>query len=168
MQTICDSPRGFLGGTWNADGVILFGSSEGIMRVPAAGGDATPVTMLDASHQETAHIGPAFLPDGRHFLYLRQSSRDQSDGIYIGSLDDKPEKQDTTRLLSANLPADYSASRDGRGGFILFLRESALVAQRFDIEKLQLQAESTIVAEPVGQAQLESSLLELLAGGEPR
>jgi Tol biopolymer transport system component/predicted Ser/Thr protein kinase len=154
MQTICDSPRGFLGGTWNADDVILFGSGEGIMRVPATGGDATPVTMLDASRQETTHMGPAFLPDGRHFLYLRQSKRDQSNGIYIGSLDEKPERQDTTRLLAANLPAYYSASRDSRGGFILFLRESALVAQRFDMERLVLQGESTIVAEPVGRAQL--------------
>ena len=46
----------------------------GLMRVPAAGGVASPLTALDPSRRETTHLFPSFLPDGRHFLYLRFSN----------------------------------------------------------------------------------------------
>ena len=36
------------GGTWNADGVILFASTMGIGRVSASGGPVTLLTKLDA------------------------------------------------------------------------------------------------------------------------
>src|SRR5262249_14396139 len=51
-QIICDvnTPRG---ATWNRDGVILLtiGTNAGISRVSAAGGEPTPVTVLDASKE---------------------------------------------------------------------------------------------------------------------
>ena len=40
-QNVCETPD-LLGGTWNADGVILFGSSKGLQRVLAVGGQPTP------------------------------------------------------------------------------------------------------------------------------
>ena len=51
-ETITASPADG-GGTWNRDGVILFATGRGspILRVPSAGGSATPVTSLDASQQ---------------------------------------------------------------------------------------------------------------------
>ena len=56
----------FSGGTWNRDGMIIFGSSKGIFRVPAEGGTPEAVTTLDAN--ETGHFWPTFLPDGRRYL----------------------------------------------------------------------------------------------------
>ena len=154
-QTICDTPLGFLGGAWNQDGTIIFGSNRGLMRVPAAGGEPVPLTAVDSSGQESAHVGPAFLPDGRHFLYLRRSNRDQTNGIYVGSLDAKPEQQDHRRLLAASLPAAYATSGYDKGsGHILFLRESTLMAQPFDARKLALTGDANVVAEPVASAQL--------------
>ncbi len=41
-----------------------------IFRVPASGGDAAPVTTLDAAAQETSHRWPRFLPDGKRFLFM--------------------------------------------------------------------------------------------------
>ena len=60
------------GGTWNQYGDILFNPQrgEGLYRIPARGGKATPATMLDHSREEGRHMFPQFLPDGRHFLYL--------------------------------------------------------------------------------------------------
>ena len=45
-QTLCDAPEG-RGGTWNRDGVIVFGPGFGpIYRVSAAGGPAAQLTRL--------------------------------------------------------------------------------------------------------------------------
>src|SRR3989441_1162284 len=59
------------GGTWSKDNVIVFSPDYqgGLLRVPASGGAAVPVTTID-SHKHSTHRWPFFLPDGRHFLYL--------------------------------------------------------------------------------------------------
>src|SRR5262249_4037196 len=86
-QVLCEVPLSFQGGAWNRDGVILFGAMRaGISSVSAEGGPSTPVTALDPLRQETGHALPSFLPDGRHFLYLRVSSRADMSGIYLGDL----------------------------------------------------------------------------------
>src|SRR4030095_10111434 len=62
-------------GTWNRDGVILLSAgTSGIMRISANGGAMTPVTTVDSSRGETGHLLPVFLPDGRHFLFEKETS----------------------------------------------------------------------------------------------
>src|SRR5262249_45988693 len=71
-QTVCELRAPAIGGSWSRAGVILFGGPGGvILRVSDAGGVAAPVTALDASRGESSHLTPVFLPDGRHFFYLR-------------------------------------------------------------------------------------------------
>ena len=74
-QVLCDVslPRG---GTWSAEGVILFAPNTitGLQRVPASGGIPTPATSLDVG-QEIGHRWPQFLPDSRRFLYYVQASQ---------------------------------------------------------------------------------------------
>ena len=73
-QTVCTLPSGAIGGSWNQDDVIVVGSPQGgLVRCPASGGAASIVTQLDTSRQESAHLLPWFLPDGRRFLYLSVS-----------------------------------------------------------------------------------------------
>ena len=74
-QTLCDLPPGSVavGGSWNRDGDIIFGNFGGLLRVRETGGAAVPVTALDPSRKEEFHLLPTFLPDGRHFVYLRVS-----------------------------------------------------------------------------------------------
>src|SRR5262249_25672608 len=73
-QTICDAPNVVPGGSWNKDGIILFGTNTTALdRVSAAGGIPSPVTVLDPSRNEVAHRYPQWLPDGHHFLYHRTS-----------------------------------------------------------------------------------------------
>ena len=69
-ETLADTP-GARGGTWNASNVIVFApDAEGpLYRISATGGKPEPVTTLDATRKEVAHRFPAFLPDGKHFLY---------------------------------------------------------------------------------------------------
>ena len=62
---------------WNRDGMILFwpGGNQPLYQVNAMGGEPKALTKLDGSRQETGHLLPAFLPDGRHFTYLSLGSQ---------------------------------------------------------------------------------------------
>jgi Tol biopolymer transport system component len=139
-QTICDvrSPGT---GTWNREGVILFGMEDApIQRVSASGGIATPALKLDESRKETGHYSPNFLPDGRHFFYQSWAGTTEDSAIFVASLDDKDRKL----LLKNDSNAAYAAP-----GFLLFARETTLMAQPFDAAKLQLSGEPFPVAEQV-------------------
>jgi len=74
-QQICEVRTFVVGGSWNSEGTILFGSNGigGIYRVSAAGGSPSAVTTVDRQRGDQVHFSPALLPDGRHFLYLRRS-----------------------------------------------------------------------------------------------
>jgi len=149
-QTLCDISGFAVGGSSNRDGTILFGSSTGpVMRVSSEGGTATPVTALDAARRESRHIGPVFLPDGRHFLYVR-GGKPESTGVYLGSLDAKPEHQAATRLLATGATMDFVPFEDGRSGEILFLHQGTLSAQQFDLRRLELSGQAVPIAEQVG------------------
>ena len=139
-QTVCAVPLGF-GGTWNQDDVIVFGRrGGGLLRVPAAGGEPTPVTALDDTRQETAHWWPQFLPDGEHLLFLATGEAEQ-DGIYVGSLESGVTP---SLVLRTTLRARYAAP-----GYILFGRGESLMAQPFDVERLALTGDPVRVVDGV-------------------
>ena len=149
-QTICEIKGIITGGSWNRDGVIIFGSfGGGTWRVSAAGGAASPVTAISVSRQETGHSTPVFLPDGKHFLYLRGSGLSENMGIYLGALDATPEQQVTTRLVATGFSPVYAPSPDPNIGYVLFLRDSALQAQPFDLAKLEMAGEPVRIADHV-------------------
>ncbi len=83
--TLCDAPLRFQGGSWTADGQILFGSSNGLFRVPASGGTPARVTTVDQSRGEVGHGWPQALPRGQ-FLYFASSNQPGNTGIYAASL----------------------------------------------------------------------------------
>ena len=94
---ICDKPGPPVGGSWNRDGVIIFGSNTtGLWRVAAAGGTPVPLTKLDSSRGEREHELPS-LPDGKHFLYLRISnmprSRERAYNTVLGRSPGTPEHE---------------------------------------------------------------------------
>jgi len=151
-QTICDVPRGgALGGTWNSDNVILFGSNLGVMRVSAAGGVASPLTSLNPSREETAYLSPSFLPDGKHFLYARLSRTQENNGLFEGSLDTKPAQQ-SSRVLLAAVTSLYTPLSDSGRGEVLFVRDGGLFAQAFDNRRGELSGGPVALAEHVGTA----------------
>jgi Tol biopolymer transport system component len=135
---------GGFGGTWSQNGMILFTSrlNSGISLISAAGGEPREVTSLDPSSRETAHRWPRFLPDGRHFTYLAESPQERA--IYVGSLDSRERK----RIAAAQSAAVYSAAPAGPG-HLLFLRNGALMAQRFDPGRAAARAEPVQVPELV-------------------
>jgi eukaryotic-like serine/threonine-protein kinase len=150
-QTICDLTTLALGGSWNNDGVIIFGSAAGgIMRVSASGGSASPLTSVDSSRNEAQHILPSFLPDGRHFVYQRTSSTPGNGGVYVGLLDAKPADQDSKRLLATDWGSVFLPYPNSDTGQLLFMRDGTLLVQSLDTRRLELVGEPVSVAEQVG------------------
>jgi Tol biopolymer transport system component len=150
-QTLCDVSGTLLGGTWNRDGVILIGTNTSpILRVPDAGGTPVAVTRRESARGEAAHLDPVFLPDGRHFLYFRRSAAAYS-GIYVGSLDTKPEEQSLKRIQETSLSFGYAPpEEDSKIGYLLFMRETSLLAQPFDEQRLETVGQPVPIAAEVG------------------
>jgi len=134
VQAICDSPTGRSSGTWNRNGVILFESARrrDIYRVPADGGQA-PKPIGTIKKNEAHQSAPEFLPDGHHFIYFVQTDNPEDTGIYVGSLESKTGK----KLLNSFTNAVYARLADGKS-YLLFTRGLELLAQPFDLDKLEL------------------------------
>jgi serine/threonine protein kinase/Tol biopolymer transport system component len=152
-QTVADLPGGrWGGGAWNQDGVIVFGAQGGLFRVPASGGVPVQITAFDPARQEVFHAGPSLLPDGRHFVFFRLSTDREKSGIYLGSVDAKPEQQSSQPLIASNWAPEYAPSADPSTGYLLFMRRGTLLAQPFDNRRLELKRQATPVAEQVGDS----------------
>jgi serine/threonine protein kinase/Tol biopolymer transport system component len=152
-QTICEIQALVLGGAWNREDVIIFGTDgAGIMQVSAAGGVATLLTTIGGANE--IHVFPSFLPDGRHFVYLRAP---ENPGILVGSLNVKPEQQSPKPLLATSVMPVYAPSADPALGRLLFMRESTLMAQSFSVRQLKLVGEPVPVADQVGSLFLSAS-----------
>jgi Tol biopolymer transport system component/predicted Ser/Thr protein kinase len=137
-QVVCDA-NGFAGGTWSSDGTIVFATGTGpLLRVPARGGNPVPVTALDASHGETAHRYPWFLPEGRDFLYIATAGAG-GNMVRVGSLDSKS----PVSLMASDSRATYA------DGYVLHVTQGALLAQRFDPSRLTTSGEPMVVARNV-------------------
>ncbi len=142
-RALAAAPSG-RGGSWNADGVLLFAPNivGPLFRVAAAGGDAAPVTTLD---RQTSHRFPVFLPDGRHFLFYAQGGPDTG-GIHLGALDAGA----PTRLTAADTAATYLPSEALReGGWLLWTRAGTLVAQCLDLARRALTGDPVPLADAV-------------------
>jgi Tol biopolymer transport system component len=127
------------GGTWNAEGVIIFAPSvtSPLMRVPATGGVPVAVTTLSA--QQSGHVSPWFLPGGRLFLFSVRGLPEVA-GIYIGDLDGTA----PTRLVEAAGSSLYLPA-----GWLLWVRDRALLAQRLDTGRKTLAGEPLTLADNV-------------------
>ena len=149
VQLICEVPGKRIGqGTWNKDGVILFGviagrgANEGLRRVSAAGGNPSLITRSDPAHPGEFHDFPSFLSDGRHFLYLRIGGGHRS-GILSGSIDATPDQQ-PARYRPATWGGFVYVPPRANGaslGKLLFMKSGrTLVAQTFDEKRIALPA----------------------------
>jgi serine/threonine protein kinase len=150
-QTVADFSGSWGAGAWNQDDVIVYGAvPSGLFRVPASGGVPVQITAVDRARRERSHYCPSFLPDGRHFVYIRASTDTEKSAIYAGSVDAKPEQQSPKALVVSNWGPQYAPSADPRTGYLLFMHESTLMAQPIDNARLELKGEATPIVEQVG------------------
>jgi Tol biopolymer transport system component len=137
------------GGSWAPDGTILIGSLTGILKVPGGGGTPVQVTKVDPSRKELAHVGAMLLPDGKHFLYSRGAGPGTR-ALFVGALDAKPEAQSTTPLLATDYGAVFVPTTSRDQGWLLFVRESTVMAQPFDASTQTLSGDPVTLVEQVG------------------
>jgi Tol biopolymer transport system component len=125
------------GATWSSTGVILFRRAGELATVPATGGPVSTVLKLQAVNW------PAFLPDGRHFIFHAAAANGAS-GVYVGMLGSQTTKLVLTGDFGAVFaPPDYLISSRGEG---------LVFAQHFDLIRLEVTGEPFPVAEGVWSA----------------
>ncbi|HKE22987.1 MAG TPA: protein kinase [Bryobacteraceae bacterium] len=163
-QTLCTVSTIATGsGVWNQQGVILFGSrnfgSGGpIWKISQAGGSPEAITSVDTSRGELLHSQPAFLPDGKHFLYFR-AGPPEVEGSYAGSLDSALGEQSRERILAGSFGASYV------NGYLFFMRENTLMAQPFDVDRRQLRGEPVAVAGNVSTTWYNTGIFSVSPSG---
>jgi hypothetical protein len=142
VQTLVDGLRpqiGGVGGAWNANDVIVFAQVFGpLQAVPAAGGSPRPVTRILEERKEFGHYNPVFLPDGEHLVYDVGVSLLEHSGVYSSSLT----STDKTRIMSRSVVPFVVTTN----GFLLFVDDGLLKAQRFDLQRRQLAGSSFPIA----------------------
>jgi eukaryotic-like serine/threonine-protein kinase len=172
VQSLADAPEP-RGGAWGADGTILFtpNTTSPLLRIPAAGG--TPSQAIGEAKREkgaTASLSqrwPAFLPDGRHFVFF-QFAPDSRGGaranIHLAALGSS---QDTT-LVGSDYGCQYAI------GNLVYVRGGNLMAQSFDEKKLKLIGNPVPIAEQVRGDERGAAAFTLsrdgklvFAGGQP-
>ena len=132
------------GGAWSESGEIVFspGFDQPLFRVSAEGGTPTPVTSLNAAHEERSHRWPAALPGGKAVLFMTQR---------LG------QDYDDADIEAAVLPSGErklvvhggAAPRYAPGGYLLYLRQGVLFAAGFDARRLELTSPGRPVLEGV-------------------
>jgi serine/threonine protein kinase len=138
---VADAAQG-RGGSWSASGVILFtpNYTSPLFQVPASGGTPAAVTHMDPKY--TTHRWPWFLPDGKHFVYMAANHKDPTSAntaVYFASLNGRENRL----LVPSRSNAVYAS------GFLLYVRDNALVAQSMNASSGQFQGDATVLNDDV-------------------
>jgi Tol biopolymer transport system component len=140
-QTICDAPTG-ADGSWGAAGQILYdgGGGDPIRAVAEGGGSPRDVITATSSGGGANSVGwPEFLPDGERFVFLEAGSGGGL-RLMLGDLDGTA----PTTLVESDSRAQYVEP-----GYLLYVRESTLVAQPFDAGTGELRGDPRPLADKV-------------------
>jgi len=123
---------------WNDGGVILFSQDVQpyvLAQVSASGGEVKPVTSLSTTGSAPFHGVPSFLPDGRGFVFFAGSNI--AGTAYRGSLDST-----ATQRLPIATSALFAPP-----GWLVYNRDSSIVAQAFNPSTAELSGETVTVAQ---------------------
>jgi Tol biopolymer transport system component len=125
-ETVAEVPAGWATGTWSSSGAILVevtetADGEGWYLV-RPGAAATRIRPFPADRPISPDkASPLFLPDGVHFLFTQPRGGEAF--LQVGSI----ESGETQALVRADSQPAYAAP-----GFVLYVRDGALLAQPFD------------------------------------
>jgi serine/threonine-protein kinase len=143
---LCAINNNARGASWGPDGSIYASLSAtlGLMRVPAAGGDPQPFTILDPLKKERTHRWPQVLPDGENVLFT------------VGTVD-SPEFYDDSEIDVVSIATGKrTAVLKGASmamyvptGHLVYARAGQLFAVPFDAGRLQVTGTATPVVSNV-------------------
>jgi Tol biopolymer transport system component len=130
-----------IGSASREHGILVRANSEATLQlIPRGGGVPTAATHLLLFYGETQHRFPAFLPDGRHFLFLTWSKQPEYDGmVYIGEIGSDKRRA----LFKSDSQVVYA------DGFLLYMLGDTLLARPFNLATLQVTGEARALADQV-------------------
>jgi serine/threonine-protein kinase len=134
------------GGSWATGDTILLGVTEGIARVPAAGG--TPEVVIPAAEAETVY-GPQLLPDGESVLFsvVKGSwNQGQNGEIVVQSL----RTGMRTSVLRGGSDARYVPS-----GHLVYSLRDGLFAVGFDVQRLTVTGAPVSIVPRVSRSAID-------------
>jgi len=136
-REICSPCNARYGGTWSADGSIVFTPNwaSPLMIVPATGGRPQPLTELEGERGDISHLFPFAMPGGTHVLF----------SIWMPEADD--------RLAAVVRLADRQVTIVARGGnfyryvagHLLYERRGVLFALPFDSDALEVTGQPVAI-----------------------
>lgn len=143
------SPSSNANAAWTFHGRIVYEApaaggldarAKALYVVSESGGTATQLVAQTPVRNEQAQRYPVPLPDGRHFLYLSWTADPAERGIYLGALDGG----ERTLLVKSGFRAEFIAP-----DLLVYVRDRAIVAQRFDVEHARVVGEPQHIASAV-------------------
>ena len=118
----------FEGASWGGDDEIVLGSRQGLVVVPAGGGDPVPMFPLDEAEW---HRGPRFLPGGDAVLYYVWTGTPDSTHIDVAYL-----STGERHVLTEGTAPEFASS-----GHLVFARAGAVWAAPFEVGDAALGSE---------------------------
>jgi hypothetical protein len=112
------------GGTWRADGTIVFATAEGLQQVSENGGRPRLLVKPDPARKERAYAWPQFLPDGRSVLFTMVQD-EPIEGAQLAVLD--LNTLETRIVLKGGSAARYAST-----GHLVYTAGQILKAIAFD------------------------------------
>ena len=135
----------------------MFGSPNGLMRVPAVGGEPEPLTRVDPEQGGTEHRHPHVLPNLAGVLFTAWSGSDEDSRLAVVSL----ETDAVSYLLPGGSHPVYSPT-----GHIVYGVGGTLRAVGFDADRLQLTSNNPVpVVENVNTKATGAANFALAANG---
>jgi Tol biopolymer transport system component len=146
VQTVGDAQYG-ADGSWSPRGVILLDGrgNDPLWAIDAGGGVRKAIIEPDTAKGERGAGWPAFLPDGRRFLHHVLMLKPEDNELRVRDLDTAESKT----IMKTQSQVVFAPP-----GFLLFVRDRTLVAQRFDTTALELSGDPIPLSEGLGIAEL--------------
>jgi eukaryotic-like serine/threonine-protein kinase len=148
VRALCEAPLG-RGGTWAADGTILFSpqtSGAHILRISQEGGVPAQVTSLDEASAENDQRWPEFLPDGRHFVYSSRSRTPAKGGLYLADREAGPQQKP---VFLSPIQSQVKFAATPRGDFLIYVKDNSIRARRWNTSSKSLEGNEVTLVESV-------------------
>jgi len=137
-QQIARIDGGGFGLSWGTDGGLLVGHASGLLRIPPAGGEASPFTRIDTAAGEIAHVDPHLLPNGTHALMAIAAGNE----FELAAVD-------LARGTYARLGISGTGPSYLRSGHLVFRQGRTIAAAGFDLKTMRVTSQPVPVLENV-------------------
>jgi Tol biopolymer transport system component len=142
--TVCDVSPVVRGASWAPDDTIVLAPTQAseLYRVPASGGKPQPLTTLDKTTGEQAHLWPEVLPGGKAVIFTVKTAESFDEARIAVQPLGRPGKPKI--LIRGGAHARWAPS-----GHIVYARAGELLAVPFDLERLEVRGAPLQVAQGV-------------------